>query len=366
MRLSTQTSDQLAALNALAEDVTHKTRALEHQKYLIERTLIEADRLNEMGRARTARLDEGRQDVARTEEMLRRIEQLATKTTGQLERATKMKHQHGREVARFEREAQILTESLGKQIEQLVVKKREFEALYRRLGTLQTVVSERAPAVESVPRPIEHSLGDHEEGATTPSSGWEARWVSQRRRMRHALTILVTQTRSSAVRHRAHVLGGLGVLALVSFMLVRSVAEVSRIGAYEIVPLPQPSLIASMPETPDAMKGSDAPSTPTTLTALAQFPREAEIEKPAVRAREFIGTLAVQSNPAGATVFINGRAVGTTPLQVPRLSAGSHAVWLDREGYERWTAGVLVTADRLTRVDVKLQPEAVSAQVHPP
>jgi hypothetical protein len=42
--LSTQTHERLAALDALAEDVTHKTRALENQKYLIERTLIEANR----------------------------------------------------------------------------------------------------------------------------------------------------------------------------------------------------------------------------------------------------------------------------------------------------------------------------------
>jgi hypothetical protein len=314
----------------------------------------------------TAKLNEGRQQVARTEEMLGRIEKLAAKTTAQLERATKVKDELGREVARFEQEAQTLTESIGNHVEQLVVKKIEFEAFYRRLRALQTAFYERAPAVESVHKPIEHSLGDHEAGATTTSGGREGCWVSHRRRMSHALTILVTQTPSWAVRHRAHGLGGLGVLALVSFILMRSVGEVDRIGTNEVVPQAQPALNASSPGTPGTMTSSVATSTQTAVTALEQLSREAEFEKPPVRAREFIGTLAVQSDPAGAAVFINRRPVGTTPLRVRRLSAGSHAVWVEREGYERWTAAVLVPADRLTRVNVRLRRAVVSVEVDRP
>jgi hypothetical protein len=32
-------------------------------------------------------------------------------------------------------------------------------------------------------------------------------------------------------------------------------------------------------------------------------------------------------------------------------------VWIEREGYERWTAAVLVPADKQTLVDVTLEPD---------
>ncbi|HUL71877.1 MAG TPA: PEGA domain-containing protein [Vicinamibacterales bacterium] len=72
---------------------------------------------------------------------------------------------------------------------------------------------------------------------------------------------------------------------------------------------------------------------------------------------QFVGTLVVESEPAGATVFINQEPVGQTPLTLPDLRAGSRAVWVESAGYQRWTAGVLVPADKLTRINVKLERE---------
>src|ERR671924_540960 len=40
--------DNAAALHALAEHVSHKTKALEAQKHTVERAVVEATRLNEM------------------------------------------------------------------------------------------------------------------------------------------------------------------------------------------------------------------------------------------------------------------------------------------------------------------------------
>jgi hypothetical protein len=65
--------------------------------------------------------------------------------------------------------------------------------------------------------------------------------------------------------------------------------------------------------------------------------------------------LLVQSDPAGATVYVDQRRVGQTPLEIPKLRAGSHAVWVESEGYVRWTAGVLVRYDSVTKVQPKLQ-----------
>jgi len=71
----------------------------------------------------------------------------------------------------------------------------------------------------------------------------------------------------------------------------------------------------------------------------------------------FAGNLAVQSNPAGGTVFIDRQRVGETPLQLTRLTAGSHVLWIESEGHARWTAAVQVNTGKLVRVNATLVPQ---------
>jgi hypothetical protein len=66
----------------------------------------------------------------------------------------------------------------------------------------------------------------------------------------------------------------------------------------------------------------------------------------------------VESSPPGAAVFINRQRVGVTPLEVQGLQSGSRVIWIERAGYIRWTAAVDVSADRLTRVNAKLQADS--------
>ncbi len=73
--------------------------------------------------------------------------------------------------------------------------------------------------------------------------------------------------------------------------------------------------------------------------------------------RVFMGALDVKSNPAGSAVFLNRTYVGDTPVQLNDLRAGSHVVWITRQGYQRWTASVLVAAEKLAHVEVTLQQE---------
>jgi serine/threonine protein kinase len=67
------------------------------------------------------------------------------------------------------------------------------------------------------------------------------------------------------------------------------------------------------------------------------------------------GALVVESRPAGAKVFVDGREVGTTPLSLPRLAAGEHAIHLEREGYQRWSSSVRVVASEQNRVTASLE-----------
>jgi PEGA domain len=125
-----------------------------------------------------------------------------------------------------------------------------------------------------------------------------------------------------------------------------------------------------LPRVP-AIAQLDAPAVPTapievaparlttgpTARALAAADQVAAAPRQIAGERNpmFIGTLAVRSEPAGAAVFVNREYVGATPLNIPRVRAGSHVVWVEGDGYRRWTDSVLVPADKVTRVNVNLQ-----------
>src|SRR5688500_12337080 len=45
------------------------------------------------------------------------------------------------------------------------------------------------------------------------------------------------------------------------------------------------------------------------------------------------GSFVVQSEPAGASVYVDGRSVGETPLPLPTITAGMHRVRIVRLGF---------------------------------
>ena len=67
------------------------------------------------------------------------------------------------------------------------------------------------------------------------------------------------------------------------------------------------------------------------------------------------GTLSVSSRPAGARVFVDDRAVGTTPLKVPNVAAGSHRVRIELPGYRPWSTTVDVARNQDARVAASLE-----------
>jgi hypothetical protein len=77
---------------------------------------------------------------------------------------------------------------------------------------------------------------------------------------------------------------------------------------------------------------------------------------PPVTPTVYRGTLAVKADRPGATVFVNGKNVGVAPVRVRNLRAGAHLVWVERDGYRRWTRVVTVPAEQITRVTADLEP----------
>jgi hypothetical protein len=71
----------------------------------------------------------------------------------------------------------------------------------------------------------------------------------------------------------------------------------------------------------------------------------------------FVGTLLIDSDPAGAAVFVNQKSVGNTPVHLKNMRAGSYVVRLEHEGYQRWSTSAMVSAVRDERVKAKLERE---------
>ena len=151
--LSKNTEERLASLNALAEHVSQKAKALEAQKHAVERAVVEANRLNEMVWSmdvQVAKLNEGSKNVARAEETVARMEKLAQETSAQLSAATTMRDEFGREFARLDKESRGLGEYLKTTVERLAVDKKEFDQFDHRLRTLSTGVTEAETRMDGV------------------------------------------------------------------------------------------------------------------------------------------------------------------------------------------------------------------------
>jgi hypothetical protein len=114
-------------------------------------------------------------------------------------------------------------------------------------------------------------------------------------------------------------------------MAVQTVAAISTLGPERAAPaLPPPRPAASQP----APEPQEAPPPP---------------------AGGYVGTLSIDASPAG-DVFLNRKSVGRTPVRLEQLRAGSHLIWIERDGYRRWTRVVPVAANRVSRVSAELDP----------
>jgi hypothetical protein len=76
---------------------------------------------------------------------------------------------------------------------------------------------------------------------------------------------------------------------------------------------------------------------------------------PAPTEARFVGALAVDSRPTGAKVFVDGTLVGTTPVALPTVAAGSHVIRLEHDGYRRWSSSVRIVASEQNRVTASLE-----------
>ena len=134
---------------------------------------------------------------------------------------------------------------------------------------------------------------------------------------------------------------------------------------WQFIPAGVPPAVAAPAPAASAIDPEGPPPVAEVAVALAVpqtvVPADPGEWKEAESRTEYVGTLSVDAVPAGGEVFINRKSVGMAPVRVTGLRAGSHLVWISRDGYRRFTRVVLVPANQVSRVSVALEPEAGGA-----
>jgi hypothetical protein len=96
----------------------------------------------------------------------------------------------------------------------------------------------------------------------------------------------------------------------------------------------------SPPVAAESKNRSTATGSSTTTAPAASLPSAA---------------LTVRSKPAGASVFVDGRLVGTTPLMISGLTVGDRAVRIESQGYRAWSSSVELKAGMDNKVTASLE-----------
>jgi chromosome segregation ATPase len=151
--LSATTEQRLASLNALAEHVSLKVKALETQKQTVERAVVEATRLNEMVwnmDTQIARLTQGGEQMRQAEDAVARMEEVARVTAQQLAAAGTAQEEFARESTRIENQGRAVAEQLRATVERLSIDKEEIDAFDQRLQAMARSVADTQASVQSL------------------------------------------------------------------------------------------------------------------------------------------------------------------------------------------------------------------------
>lgn len=174
--------------------------------------------------------------------------------------------------------------------------------------------------------------------------------------LRYAATARVRLPQRIPRLHVASFVSGilLGVLGM-QFVGSGESAELTTVTATQSVPSP------AAVSPPAALPSPGDVPPPTSREKAVESPRAAEISRTtetrgAGAATHYQGGLRIDSQPAGATVFINNQQVGHTPIVLHSLRAGSRAVRIQLGGYAPWSRSVRVVANQQATVLAQLEP----------
>jgi hypothetical protein len=168
-------------------------------------------------------------------------------------------------------------------------------------------------------------------------------------------------SRSSSSHRAVSAIAGIAVgIALAVSMWIYASGDEPIMSAAAVAP-PVAAAEPAVPVDPIPSSQTETPgpaAVPVAMRVVATAaPSPREQSRPAVTSVDYVGTLSIDASPGG-DVFVNRQAAGHTPLRLEHLKAGSHLIWIERDGYRRWTRVVEVPADRVSRVFADLEPVA--------
>jgi len=138
-----------------------------------------------------------------------------------------------------------------------------------------------------------------------------------------------------------------------------AVEPIERVRRRNGASAPEPLHVASSPSAAALPVGS-LPRSSVPTQGAAVDPTERVRRRNGASAPEVVtryrGGLSIDSDPAGATVFVNNQRVGHTPIHLPSLPAGSRAIRLELSGYAPWSRSVRVVANQSANVSARLDP----------
>jgi len=155
--------------------------------------------------------------------------------------------------------------------------------------------------------------------------------------------------------------GLLKVVGIALLCLTIGAAAMWSLATADVIELPSPfdsarESASVAQDAPVEMESSVELQVPDAATVVATAAEQLQaVANAPPRQGPYVGTLSIDAAPAGE-VFIDRRLAGRTPLRAENLRAGSHLIWIEREGYRRWTRVVAVAADRVSRVSARLDP----------
>ena len=113
------------------------------------------------------------------------------------------------------------------------------------------------------------------------------------------------------------------------------------------------TISAASPSATFAPTLTAKPSPPSPSAATKPAAAPAAAAKPAATAARpaaKTGEIFVDSRPQGATVLVDGKPVGVTPLRLPEQPAGPHTVRLELADHQPWTSTATVIGGQTARV----------------
>lgn len=71
--------------------------------------------------------------------------------------------------------------------------------------------------------------------------------------------------------------------------------------------------------------------------------------------------LVVETRPGGATVFLDGKKIDQSPLRIPDVEPGEHALRIEKDGYQPWAGRITLVQGRENQVPlIRLPPSKVT------